>query len=80
MTKRILLTMADELYNAIAQKTKQNGYLTIQELINDILRKNLFDNATRQKSKAGRPAKKTFEDYFSTPTKATKQLQKEGLI
>jgi len=72
--------MADELYFALAQKRKQQAYLTVQELINEILRKNLLAQKTSSSTKRGRPEKKTFEDYFSTPTAATRKLQKEGLI
>lgn len=59
MPKRIMLTLSDKLYEALSQKTEKNGYMTTQELINDIIRKTLFRNTITniklKKSNAGRP-------------------------
>ena len=58
MVKRINLSMADELFIALEKKRKTQGYMTTQELINDILRRNLFAaEEPKKKSKAGRPPK-----------------------
>jgi len=78
MAKRIMLTMADELYDALEKKRSLHGFMTTQEIINDILRRNLMPmprtEAEKQlnkedgkKSKAGRPKKsdEPFLDYFS---------------
>lgn len=56
MVKRIMLTMADELYDAIAKKRAELGYMTIQEVINDTVR-NRFMQPVKKKSRAGRPPK-----------------------
>lgn len=87
MAKRVLITMSDEMYAALAQRRKKQAYLTIQEVVNDMLRRSLFSQriypagrANNSKSKRGRPEKRTFEDYFSTPTKETRKLEREGLI
>lgn len=56
MVRRINLSMADELFIALEEKRKVNGYMTTQELINDILRRNLFAaEEPKKKSRAGRP-------------------------
>ena len=78
MAKKIMLTMADELYNSIEKKRAEHGFMTTQEIINDILRRTLMPMprtpAEKQiskdgskKSKAGRPKKsdEPFLDYFS---------------
>jgi len=66
MTKRIMLTMAEELFKALEDKRKEQGYMTVQEIINDIVRKSLFAPAAK-KSKAGRPMKidDPYLEYFS---------------
>ncbi|MDP3765731.1 MAG: hypothetical protein Q8R04_04395 [Nanoarchaeota archaeon] len=74
VVKRIMLSMADELFAALEKKRKTRGYMTTQELINDILRRNLFIvekqnivEEQKKKSKAGRPPKvdEPFLEYFS---------------
>ena len=56
MAKRLMLTMSDELYAALEQKRKRFGYMTVQETINDIVRKSLFE-ARKGREKGGRPPK-----------------------
>jgi metal-responsive CopG/Arc/MetJ family transcriptional regulator len=68
MVKRINLSMADELFAALENKRKTQGYMTTQELINDILRRSLLVVAEpKKKSKAGRPPKEedTIIKYFT---------------
>jgi len=72
MVKHVLLTMSDMLYEELQQKSKTTGYLTLQELINDCIRKQILQQDKNQeerskkteegdkkkkKSKAGRPTK-----------------------
>ena len=53
-----MLSMANELFAVLEEKRKANGYMTTQELVNDILRQNLFAVVEpKKKSKAGRPPK-----------------------
>ena len=68
MVKRIMLTMADELYDALEKKRAEFGYMTVQEIINDIVRRKiLIQPAETKKSRAGRPLKvdDPFLEYFS---------------
>jgi len=73
MAKRIMLTMADELFSALESRRKAHGYMTIQETINDLVRKGLL--AGESKAKAGRPKKFEFEDLFSRPTKESRKIE-----
>lgn len=57
MVKRIMLTMADELYGALEKKRAEFGYMTVQETINDIIRQRILVQPLKKKSKAGRPRK-----------------------
>ncbi len=41
-TRRILLTMSEELYKRLLELQEKQGYLTIQELINQMLRAKLL--------------------------------------
>ncbi len=41
-TRRILLTMSEELYKKLLEHQEGQGYLTIQELINQMLRNKLM--------------------------------------
>ncbi len=58
-----MLSMADELYSALAKKQKAHGYMTTQEVINDILRRSLFSQSTGRPKKSDDP----FIDHFSRP-------------
>jgi len=82
MTKKVFLTMSDKLYKTLGEKTRKNGYITIQELINETLRREFMpqQKSESKTNRRGRPEKKTFEDYFSVPTKETRKLEREGLI
>ena len=70
MAKRLLLTMSDELYGTLEKKRAELGYMTIQEIINDIVRRSLFAPQPAKKGKAGRPPKveEPFLEYFSRAT------------
>ena len=46
MTKKIFITMSDELYNQLQQIQKDLGYMTVQEIINSIIRSAIFPNQT----------------------------------
>ena len=68
MTKRVLLTMSDELYEELQKKRTERGYLTAQEYINEIVRqKVLVQPAQTDKGKPGRPKKSEdpYLDHFS---------------
>ena len=58
--------MADELYDSLEKKRTEFGYMTIQEIINDIVRRSIFTPAAK-KSRAGRSAKvdEPYLEYFS---------------
>lgn len=55
---RILLTLNPEMYEALKKQAEEN-LMTVQELIADILRKNILTN------KKGKKQKGQFIDYFS---------------
>ena len=66
MNKKILLTIAEPVYKKLELKMKQEGYLSIQELINAILRDGVL--GTKQVSKkvvSVNADDKEFVDYFS---------------
>lgn len=65
MTKKIFLSMADTLYEALRKKSEEHGYMTIQELINETMRKSLFNN----KQHKHQTKKMAYEDLFSIPIK-----------
>ena len=48
MVKRIMLTMADELYLALEKKKSAHGFMTVQEIINDIIRSDLVPMQRRE--------------------------------
>lgn len=57
MTKQVKLTLSDELFGKIEREKETFGYLTIQEVMNEILRNKFFRLRVPGKSKAGRPRK-----------------------
>ena len=80
MPKRILLTLPDLIYKKLSQKIQKQGFSSIQELINEILRKNILGSYEPKikDTKLGRPKKLEFEDYFSTPTRESKKIEQSG--
>ncbi|GEM_PF-5437957 len=83
--KKIILSMPKEWIDKLESVRRQEYFTSIQEVIYNLVRKEYFvpqykPNGTGRKNKRGRPEKKTFEDYFSTPTKETRKLEREGLI
>lgn len=75
MSKQITLTLSEPLYKALLKKKKNYRYLTMEEFISDLLREAL----TRMQRRTSK-REKQFEDYFSQPTKKTKQLEREGYL
>ena len=74
MVKTIFLTMSDDLFAALEQARKHQGYLTNQELVNSCVRRYVLDS---KKNKGGRPKTPSNLDAFSDPTAETKKLEKE---
>ncbi len=75
--KRLLLTLSPKIYELLSQKAEAS-YMSVQEFINDMIRKSLLVQLQPAKGKAGRPKKVEFEDYFSTPTKESRRIEKSG--
>jgi len=71
--KRLLLTISPKIYELLDKKAEAN-YMSVQEFINETLRKSLL--AQLHPSKAGRPKKFVFEDLFSRPTRASRRIEK----
>jgi len=75
MPQKIMLTIAEPLYEKLQLRMKKEGYLSVQELINAIIRQALIKqkkNTGTRKSKSRASAKgniisedKKFMDYFS---------------
>ena len=57
MSKQIKLTMSDGLFKKLEREQKMFGYLTMQEVVNEVLRDKFFRTRVVGKSKAGRPRK-----------------------
>ena len=65
MVKRLLLTMSDELWALLEKRRAEFGFMSVQEVINDVMRERIFSAV--KKSKAGRPHKidDPYLEYFS---------------
>ena len=42
MAKKVFLTIPDKVYDILSNIMKEKGYFSIQEVINDIIRKRIF--------------------------------------
>ena len=72
MAKKVFLTIPDGVYDILTSMMKEKGYFSIQEVINDIIRKRIFTE--KKKSSKKRPFE--FEDYFSKPTRESRKIEK----
>jgi len=52
MPRKIMLTIAETLYKRLEARMKDEGYLSVQELINSIIRADLLARKVVKKKKA----------------------------
>jgi hypothetical protein len=62
--KRVLLTIDPRMHEILDKKAQEN-WMTLQELINDILRKSILDSQPRKGKTGKSPNREPFLDSFS---------------
>ena len=77
MVKRINLTMSDKLYSILEKKMNDNGYLTMQETVNSVLREKLIP-AIKPKNAGGRPKSFELEDLYTYDRDKKETEKKKG--
>lgn len=74
-SKNIILALEKELFEKAQEKSKKEGYKSVQQYVYELIRKDLF-----RKKAGGRPkilsSEEKYLNKFSTPTKETKRIEK----
>lgn len=55
-SKQIILTLPEKIFNKLKKEKQDYGYLSVQEIILEVLRKEFFKNKSEKETR-GRPEK-----------------------